>query len=883
VRDWPLVGRDAMLAALRDRVTGRTLRGCVLAGPPGSGRTTLGRACLRMATEGGADTVEVTATRSAAEVPFGAVAPLLPVPGEPQDADSIDEPVDHLRRSLAALAGRTGDRPVVVFVDDAHLLDDASATLVQQVAAADTAGIVATVRTGEPAPDPVVALWKDGITDRVELDRLGPDVVAGVLEGVLGGPVDPATVARLAELSEGNGHLMRELVTGAVDDGGLRDHGGIWRLDGTPALSARLVEIVEARLHDLDDAERALMELVANGGPVGRAELAALSDPQVAEALERRDLLASRLDGRRLRIGLSHPLDGIVLRSRTPAVRALSIAGALADSVERTGAARRDDALRIATWRLIAGAAEPRALLDGATAALRFRDLPRTEALARAAADAGGGFDADLLAARATGLQGRHDDADAELAALGGRAADEAQRSQVAVARFDTSAVWAARDGTDILAGALLTATHPTWRNRLDARRLAAVMATEGPAATAAAARPLLDRAAGDALVDACLVTAEALARTGGLDESLALSDRAAAAHRAFLDDTVLDDTVLGRPPWWDAVTRCTALLAAGRFDEASAVAGARHERALAERSDEAQAMFALLMASAAADRGHVRTAARRAREALAIHRLLDRPILVRRDVAVGALAHALAGDAGTAVELLGQLDDLSLPPAPTDDVDVLHAQAWTAAAAGDLPAARGHLEDAADRASASGDAVGEAVALHALARLGRAQQARGRLVAVAARIDGELAPARVAHAEALAAGNAAGLEAVADVFDTMGAHLLAAEAAADAAVVHRRGGAQREAAAAERRAGELAARAEDPVTPALHAVETRAVLTAAERETAVLASSGRTNKEIAEQLQLSPRTIENRLQRVYDKLGVAGRTELAEILAPET
>jgi len=46
-----------------------------------------------------------------------------------------------------------------------------------------------------------------------------------------------------------------------------------------------------------------------------------------------------------------------------------------------------------------------------------------------------------------------------------------------------------------------------------------------------------------------------------------------------------------------------------------------------------------------------------------------------------------------------------------------------------------------------------------------------------------------------------------------------------------------------------------------------------------VLAANGRANKEIAAQLHLSPRTVENRLQRVYDKLGISGRGELGEVL----
>jgi DNA-binding CsgD family transcriptional regulator len=92
-----------------------------------------------------------------------------------------------------------------------------------------------------------------------------------------------------------------------------------------------------------------------------------------------------------------------------------------------------------------------------------------------------------------------------------------------------------------------------------------------------------------------------------------------------------------------------------------------------------------------------------------------------------------------------------------------------------------------------------------------------------------------------------------------------------------------RAAAAAERRVASLVERCEGPVTPALQAVEVRAQLTPAERETAVLAAGGRSNTEIADQLFLSRRTVENRLHRVYEKLGISGRDELAEALSPDT
>jgi DNA-binding CsgD family transcriptional regulator len=55
-----------------------------------------------------------------------------------------------------------------------------------------------------------------------------------------------------------------------------------------------------------------------------------------------------------------------------------------------------------------------------------------------------------------------------------------------------------------------------------------------------------------------------------------------------------------------------------------------------------------------------------------------------------------------------------------------------------------------------------------------------------------------------------------------------------------------------------------------------RHVLTDAERRAAALAARGRTNREIAAELELSHKTVESHLSRVYRKLNVRSRTELA-------
>jgi DNA-binding CsgD family transcriptional regulator len=57
--------------------------------------------------------------------------------------------------------------------------------------------------------------------------------------------------------------------------------------------------------------------------------------------------------------------------------------------------------------------------------------------------------------------------------------------------------------------------------------------------------------------------------------------------------------------------------------------------------------------------------------------------------------------------------------------------------------------------------------------------------------------------------------------------------------------------------------------------------LTPQEREIAMLAATGLTNKQIAQRLFLSPRTVGAHLNRVYPKLGIASRAALRDALGP--
>ena len=197
------------------------------------------------------------------------------------------------------------------------------------------------------------------------------------------------------------------------------------------------------------------------------------------------------------------------------------------------------------------------------------------------------------------------------------------------------------------------------------------------------------------------------------------------------------------------------------------------------------------------------------------------------------AQALALAGQAGRAAGTVTALDALGVPAVLINETEVLQARAWTAAAAGDLPAvAASSSRGAADLGEEIGDLIGAVSALHGLARLGHARQVSARLAALATQVDGDLVAARAAYASALAARDSEVLAKVADDFEDLGTILYAAEACAEAAVLLRHAGEARRAAAAEQRAARLLARCEGAATPPVRHITARVRLTQGELDT---------------------------------------------------
>ncbi len=331
--------------------------------------------------------------------------------------------------------------------------------------------------------------------------------------------------------------------------------------------------------------------------------------------------------------------------------------------------------------------------------------------------------------------------------------------------------------------------------------------------------------------------------------------------------------------PWSPFGNHALALVGLGRLDDAEVLLAQARDELAAQGTSLETAVVGASLGAVRLEQGRVQSAFLQATSAAGMFLDLGRPMAARWCYALSAMALAVAGVPDKANETLAELDALGLPTNMGYEVEVLLARAWTWAASGDMGTARKNLEVAAELGRHVGDQLGAARALHGLARMGRARQVADQMGELSELVDGELTTARLSYVLAAAAKDSQALAEAGNRFEELGTPLYAAEALSESAVHLRRTGSARDAAAAQQRAARLLARCEGAITPFVRSVGARAQLTPAELDTALHAATGSTDKQIAELMNLSVRTVENRLHRAYQKLGLSQRRELADAL----
>lgn len=862
---WPLVGRGEELVLIDQELAGAGARGVVVAGAAGVGKSRLVAEAVARAQARGMAAESVRASYSAAAIPFGALAHLVSLEA------GAGERLELFGLIAEALADRARGRPLVIGVDDAHLLDDSSAAFVAFLADSGRAFVVAGVRTGEQAPDAVVNLWKDGVVPRIELQPLSRLETEELLESALGGQIDGATMERLWNATRGNPLFLRELVLATRAGGQLLEAAGVWHWPGSFPPAPRLIELVEQRLGRVAAAERSVLDVVAIAEPVPLAVLESIASAEVVAATAATRLLEIGDERARTQVRLVHPLYAEVLRAQSVPLLARDLKRKLAEAFERMGCDEPDDLLRVATWRLDSGAAErPDVLIAAARRAIALLDFELGVRLAQAAVAAGGGVPAESVLAQALIGKGSFADAEALLQEVQGRCETELECTRVITTRAQ-NLFWRLLDqpaARALLDEAAPSVTSPAARQELDSAR-AMFLLFEGDPDTAIATASEVLEAGGRLGVEAAMTLCWALIVVGRFDRALSVIDGALETLPA-----VEAEIPFSRD--WLVKSRSAADHFAGRLDRATQTAATAYQAAIRRGAHLGRAMHAFALGWVDLTAGRIHDAARHQREAAAVFREFN--IFGHLPGALGELAQAeaLLGNAPAAEAALAEAE--ASRTNRMDEVMVGLARAWTAAARGELSSARAHALRAAEATGSLGQRTFQAVCLHHALRLGEGGVAADVLT-LARDIDGDLVAAMAAHADAHADGRALGLEDVSRSFEAIGARLLAAEASAGASRAHAQDGREASARAAAARASALAERCGVTRTPMLGDLTAAARLTVREHEIACLAASQLSSREIAERLVLSVRTVDNHLRNVYLKLGVGSRSELAPLL----
>lgn len=859
-----MLGRTEQLDRIAAALRRADLVGVVLAGEAGVGKSTLLTAAVERAESEGFCVVRIFGSRATATLPLCAFSSLL----EPGDVDQSVERFIAVRR---ALADRAGHRPLLIAIDDAHLLDDASAVLVSQMARELAAFVVCSLRTAEPAPEPISSLWVQGVAVLVTVDPLERDDAAALAAAALGGPVSPALEAELWRRTSGNPLFLRELALGSLASESVQLVNGMWTQIGPLAASDALADLVRARLGALSADEQHALCCVALSEPAGLGLIEAVAAPDALMALEEAGLVTVTQDRRRVVVRLSHPLYGEVVRAQTSQLRARKIRRALADAVTGFGARRRDDTLSVATWRLDCGDVDAAQFAAAAFDAIRRHDTDLAERLASAAHD----HQPDDLTTRALAmtrhLLGRHEDALAVLRP----AMDAAPAGSDAWARLGLLAGLINGRGVgdyplalDILGAVERCDTSPRTLRRASAM-IAMIDLLRADAASA--------RTRAEALVAAGADEPEVYTAYVGSLAATGAPVAALAAARAFVERHGEPDPRSLFPDFsW------VALAEMGALDEMGNQISSAWESAtdLADRHRQGRA--AMAMGHVLLDRGQAATARRWFETSAGLYRVTGERFGERWAHAGRLLASAQLGDVADADAAEAALALTPGHPASFFEIYGERGRALLAAVKGQPAVARQQLTELADRLLARGN-VGHAMrALVDLARLGDPAAAAQRLDQLGP-IDGHGLPAFADLIRALHTGRSDALGASANRLAELGYQALAAEAASAARDALAREGRARDASGMARRAAELMAGTEGGATPLFTVIDSVVPLTRREREIAALVAAGRTSREVADACFLSVRTVETHLARIYDKLGVRSRGELAEVMSSMT
>ncbi|AKK26494.1 LuxR C-terminal-related transcriptional regulator [Mycobacterium sp. EPa45] len=858
---WQLLERPAKYEVIRSALSDSEASGVVITGVAGVGKTTLARS-VTASLPGRARWA--ACTTSSSSIPLGAFAQWV----RPTEARDPIQLLVSARQSLLA------DGPAVIGVDDAHLLDQLSATLLHQIAVERTGSIVATVRSGEPVPDSVMTLWKDGYLRHIDLEPFSRQECVALVESVLGGTLEELSANVIWSQSGGNPLFLRHMVEAALEAGTLSEVKGVWQLRGATTVSPVLATLLESRFDNADPSAVTVLRLLSLCEPLDLDSLVELAGEQAIDAAEKEHLIRIDRDGPTLNARISHPLYGDVVRRQIGTASARMLRGQIVNVLNRekpTSAAAR---IRLAELYLDSDQnADTGLLVAAAKDAVSLANAPLGERLARTAFERDAGMRAAHLLSRALMWQGRPAEADEILGRFDPDDLDEGQLLLWGVPRASI-VFWSLGEVTrayEVLELLRHRVGNPILRPMLDAADAAlTIFENKLPEGLAKAEAVLSNPEAPEQAVETAAFAAGMAMPLAGRG-----AEYTAIVARCFDTQKSTDGLIRMLARYGEVL----ALVHSGELDKAETQAVN-----YAEFSSSGEflgwAIAKTMAGMVACYRGRFAEAIPTFEQALAAFnaenslpwRLPGRLLLAR--------SYAGLGRPDEADRVLAEAAEHAGPTVALFDPQLLLARAWIAAARGGGRRAAELARSAADAAQRSGQFAVEAEALHDAARFGDRKLAH-RLQSLVGRIDGPLPQLYARHAAAVADADGDALDAVSLEFERAGLLLAAADSAAQAAASHQQSHDRRKEIESVTRTMHLVSLCGGVSSPAIRAAARPLPVTARELEVAELVAAGQPNREIAEQLSVSVRTVEGHVYRACLKLGVSDRDGLAAIIRP--
>ena len=756
------------------------------------------------------------------------------------------------------------DPGAVLLADDAHL-----ATAEQVYELRDRAlglPVVLGVRTGA-SPEPLAWLWRSGALDHHELRPLDRAEVTALASRTVGRDVHRSLVDDLLRASSGRPGFVVDELASLRDDEQFVTGSGLLRSSPTSAVGRHLMGRARA-LRDSLPADLAVdVELLAVAGELpGDAALAVLGIDVPELRLRSLVRVTEGADGPA--VALEPPALQRAVRASLSPERMRDLAVEIVDRCAEQLSTYDRVRVALAAGGEVAVAIGVDELRDAARSALSAHQPGEALALAaRAAAHGTAGVlvEANLLA----DVGRRREAADRYAMVLDDPAADPVSQA-IAGSEYAVLQLWdlGRPDEAVDVSHRLAAAAAGTPFDAMGRVLLASTKLYGGRPVEALVALEGIDR---DGLEDTLAQTLDMVTLTAlALTQPARVHGRDSVSALLGLGDS--DRPMLIRPAV-GAIAATLALELSGNWGAAESVLDEYPPDRLTDRTTISLAWLALATARTKLAVGRLADARQWATEAAAGFSDVNHASGLRWARGTAMMAAGLAADQPACrleLDAWRRLD----PGAPFLDADLLRARAWAEWTVGNSALATALLDDAAEHAARNGSVALEAIALHDAFRMLRAS-VRARLAELAERSPSPSIQLRLRHVDGIARADVPGLLALAEELERRGALLLAAEVAGDAVPLAEASGlrtAARNAAAVRNRLAEICQGADTPSLSGQRAIG----LTPRERDVCVLAADGRSSKEIAEQLGVSVRTVDNLLQRSYVKLGVSGRSELA-------